>query len=655
MTRAAAGTESVSSASLRRALRAVAARARAQRALEAWVALFAVATAVLIAAGLMTKTGYSLPPLAWLAWGVLPFAGALAWCARPVAALPIARAIDRALATPDLVASAVQFAALAEAHRTAFMRACMAQAEAESARLVPARALSFTKPRALPALCAALLVLIVVPGEAALPPPAAALSAKSPASPAIDEDTKQAFAREAEALRAQPLDPEAQAVLDKLNQLLEALAAGELDRAEALMELRRLEERLASAVSVDPEALEAALEELSRALAGTPEAKPLEKALREDWPEAANELEKLAERVAKEDLKAGAQERLAQGLERAAAERASSKSRAAVDAAKRELDRLLRDREDPRAAEGESGEKEERLLKRKQRELDQLEREHAKHEAAERELERLQRELDAASKALKDKQRQSAAERLQDAASELERAAQQQASRSQAQKLAEQLAQLRAEIAQRGGQQRDGSAQEGGSGSAVPLSAQRFRRMAGGQSGGADGAGQQGQPNQPGQPGQPGGQQPGGQQAGTPGAGSDAQHKVARLAGSSEGPEGTDTALLEVPGKPSDASGEGSGAGLGGAPKDGPATAGSGQHVDTRVEGEKRGGPSRSEVIFESGQRGFASDGYAKVHGEYLRHAESVLERERVPGGYRYYVRRYFQLIRPREAQGAQP
>jgi hypothetical protein len=27
-----------------------------------------------------------------------------------------------------------------------------------------------------------------------------------------------------------------------------------------------------------------------------------------------------------------------------------------------------------------------------------------------------------------------------------------------------------------------------------------------------------------------------------------------------------------------------------------------------------------------------------------------VLERDRVPPGYRFYVRRYFQLIRPRDA-----
>jgi hypothetical protein len=114
--------------------------------------------------------------------------------------------------------------------------------------------------------------------------------------------------------------------------------------------------------------------------------------------------------------------------------------------------------------------------------------------------------------------------------------------------------------------------------------------------------------------------------------------------------------MLERSTMPSNEPGHGDGAGLGGTPKDGPATASSGQHVDTRIEGEKRAGPSRSEVIFESGQRGFANERYAQVHDDYARHAESVLEREHIPGGYRYYVRRYFQLIRPRDsADGDRP
>ena len=67
------------------------------------------------------------------------------------------------------------------------------------------------------------------------------------------------------------------------------------------------------------------------------------------------------------------------------------------------------------------------------------------------------------------------------------------------------------------------------------------------------------------------------------------------------------------------------------------------------MQGELGTGPSRSQVIREAGQHGFASRDYEQVHADYSRHAEAVLERDQVPGGYRFYVRRYFQLIRPRE------
>lgn len=70
---------------------------------------------------------------------------------------------------------------------------------------------------------------------------------------------------------------------------------------------------------------------------------------------------------------------------------------------------------------------------------------------------------------------------------------------------------------------------------------------------------------------------------------------------------------------------------------------------DTRVEGAQGEGPTRSEVIFGSAERGFVAKGYRQVHADYQGHAEEVLERDEVPPGYRFYVRRYFQLIRPRE------
>jgi hypothetical protein len=74
-----------------------------------------------------------------------------------------------------------------------------------------------------------------------------------------------------------------------------------------------------------------------------------------------------------------------------------------------------------------------------------------------------------------------------------------------------------------------------------------------------------------------------------------------------------------------------------------------GQRQTVRVEGDQGEGPVRSDVEINRGaQRGFASRRYRDVYTRYEGHAEEVLERDQVPQGYRFYVRRYFQLIRPR-------
>ena len=59
-------------------------------------------------------------------------------------------------------------------------------------------------------------------------------------------------------------------------------------------------------------------------------------------------------------------------------------------------------------------------------------------------------------------------------------------------------------------------------------------------------------------------------------------------------------------------------------------------------------GPSRSEVVLSAADRGFADESYRAVYADYRQHAEAVLEQDQVPSGSRYYVHRYFQLIRPR-------
>jgi hypothetical protein len=68
------------------------------------------------------------------------------------------------------------------------------------------------------------------------------------------------------------------------------------------------------------------------------------------------------------------------------------------------------------------------------------------------------------------------------------------------------------------------------------------------------------------------------------------------------------------------------------------------------VSGQQTGnGPSRSQVIRTAAADGFANRPYRQVYSPYWDRAREVLHQGEVPPGYRSYVRRYFQLIRPRE------
>jgi hypothetical protein len=50
-----------------------------------------------------------------------------------------------------------------------------------------------------------------------------------------------------------------------------------------------------------------------------------------------------------------------------------------------------------------------------------------------------------------------------------------------------------------------------------------------------------------------------------------------------------------------------------------------------------------------SAERGFVGKGYQRVFTDYETVAEQVMDKDEIPPGYRFYVRRYFQLIRPRD------
>jgi hypothetical protein len=66
------------------------------------------------------------------------------------------------------------------------------------------------------------------------------------------------------------------------------------------------------------------------------------------------------------------------------------------------------------------------------------------------------------------------------------------------------------------------------------------------------------------------------------------------------------------------------------------------------VAGQHGDGDSRSKVVMTAAQKGFASRAYREVHQDYAEVVEDALEKEHIPPGKRTYVRKYFDLIRPR-------
>lgn len=79
-------------------------------------------------------------------------------------------------------------------------------------------------------------------------------------------------------------------------------------------------------------------------------------------------------------------------------------------------------------------------------------------------------------------------------------------------------------------------------------------------------------------------------------------------------------------------------------------TKGSGEGRDEKASAIDTGeGKSRSEIIKAASEEGFATTEYKDVYVDYESVVEEVMEKEKIPAGYRFYIKRYFQLIRPQE------
>jgi hypothetical protein len=72
--------------------------------------------------------------------------------------------------------------------------------------------------------------------------------------------------------------------------------------------------------------------------------------------------------------------------------------------------------------------------------------------------------------------------------------------------------------------------------------------------------------------------------------------------------------------------------------------------IDVQAAGLDTGqGPSRSEVILGAAEKGFKGGAYKRVYGEYRTSAEKHINKDQIPPGTNDHIRRYFDLIRPRE------
>ncbi len=638
-------------AELSRPIRRTALRARAQRAMSAGaLALLAgLGLAGVVVALMKTEALGEADARGWLyACAALPVLGLLAGALRPLPRLLAAKLLDRAHGLSDRVTNAAAFADLPE--RTAFMEAAIEDARARARSLDPRRAMPLRVPfDVMPALGlgigVALLAFLEVPRFVEERPLSGGI-----VPVILHGDDLDAFDS---GLRDLIQDPETsddvRTAAREFNRLIEDLADERLDRAETLRRIAELERRLTAARPADGDLLRDSLAQLGRDLTRASLADELSQALRDaDAERAEAEMRRLAERLRTEQPSRQELERLRQALSRAAQNRPEDRSEE-LRQREEEVQRLLRRQRE----QGEQQpEQERRLLSRRQRELERLRREHQEATERSRQLDRLQREMQQAAEELNQRQQDQAADQLDQAAEDLNRMARQQMSQEEMQRLQQQLAELR-ELIRRSRQQQaqNGQGQRGqrGQGQGGQSRMDRFVLRARGQGEG------EGMPiGTPGQGGRQGGQQQGGEQGGE-GQGGQGEQQMLVLGG-----EGGD-AMLEIPGmgqrqgpgqQGSGPARQGPGAGVGHDPTalDDPTRLG-GTRRTVRVEGQDNQGPTRSEVILSSAQRGFASRDYRDVYTDYSGHAEEVLERDEIPPGYRFYVRRYFQLIRPREPE----
>jgi hypothetical protein len=603
-------------------------------------------------------TVHALPLLA-VALGVLVVVPLVAFLRRlPLRAGTIA--LDRSHGLSDRLTSAIEFARLPAAERTPLVEMAIEDAVRHTEKLSPRRAHPIRVPAEMAAILPALMSLI---GVLWLEIPVVRVIPRVAQIDALDvaPDDIELFREMAKDLAREDQTPEVKAAVDRFNQLVEDLANKRLERTEAFRQLESLENDLLKGKEADAAALKEQLAETGKQLKESELAEKVADALQKgDMKTAKKEMQELAKKLrAEKKPDKAALEKLRKALEKASKNR--KEALAALEQRRAEMqEQLLKkkkqveDEKDPKKKR-----EEERLLRKKERELERLDREKERMQRASSELERLDRELAQAAAdlmkelGLSEEDMQKAAEDLEKAAEDLNRMDQQEMSQKEKEELRKRIEELREVLRQQGqgGKQRMARmvkfgkrARGGSSGQGEPGEGEEPGQGKKGQGEGKDGEGKDGEGGQGKGPKGKGGKSPGGE-------GGDLELTLGPGgvpipmpgAGAGEQPGG------KQPGGEGQGKGDGAGKGSGG-PIAGNATNPDMGTQDVEAQGLDAGaGPTNSEVILSAAERGFKGTDYKKVFTQYRTVAEENIAKENIPDGYRFYVQRYFQLIRPRE------
>ncbi len=634
---------------------------RTRRALAAFVSALCVALVLACVALALRKTGVVAERSARGALALLacvPLVAALVAFARKLDVQPGragAIALDRFHGLADRLSSALSFAR--EGAPTPFMLAAIDDANARVPSVDPRRAVPIHAPPHLVAAGGLACALLAI-GLFEVRHHVAAVHAQTIDAVDVTADDLDAMREFLDQMKSHDQTDEAKAATREFNQLIEDLAARRLDRTEAFRRMQQLEDKLLQGREADAKALEEAMKKIGDEMKAAELTKPAGEALgAKNLAAAEKQLQELAKKLREQgkSIDRSQLDKMREALKRASS--GQSKKQELLAQRREELrQQLLADRN--KKSDAGADDQEKSLLQKRERELERLDRETQQAEATGRQLDRLDRELAKAAEDLM-KDLGLSAQDLEKSAEDINRMKQDEMTQEEKEQLRQKLEELREMMRQQG---------QGGQGQMQRL--RRFQQQAHGQGGGSQG-GQQGQGEEgQAQEGQGQGEQGQGQQGqGQQGQGQQSQGQRGqgqKSGGGGEtwvlGPNGQRMLMLSQ-----GRSGGGGNGGGGDQPSggkawgtghdghvEGKATAGMSSQQDTQVAGQDTGqGASRSEVIEGAAERGFASRGYQKVFREYETVAEEALGKDEIPGGYRFYVRRYFELIRPRD--GSEP